>query len=79
MGPVSGVVVFFMLWWTMLFTVLPFSVNRDTNGTVDDPKLKQKIIITTILAIILWIIVYILIDMNLIDFRKIAEDMADAR
>ena len=76
MGLVSGFVVFFIIWWIALFTVLPFSLVRDETGKPDDPKLRQKFIFTTMLSVALWVVVYSLIAVELIDFRAIAEMMA---
>ncbi len=76
MGPVSGFVVFIILWWTALFTVLPFSLVRDETGKPDDPRMKQKFMITTLFSVVLWGAVYLLVWAELIDFRHLAEVMA---
>lgn len=85
MGPVSGVVVYLCIWWVVIFAVLPFGVTRSDAapeeglaGAPADPKLKQKFIATTIIAAVLWIVAYVLIDMELFDFRSMAERMMEA-
>jgi predicted secreted protein len=72
----SGIVVFLLTWWTMLFTVLPFSLKRDETGKPDDPKLWQKFLITTALSMVLWGVIFGLVSSNLISFHDMAEHIA---
>ena len=76
MGLASGLVVFFVIWWTALFTVLPFSITRDETGKPNDPKLKAKFLTTTLVSAVLWTLVYIVIESDIISFRDIANMMA---
>ncbi|MCB1651425.1 MAG: DUF1467 family protein [Alphaproteobacteria bacterium] len=76
MGLVSGIVVFFLIWWVALFTVLPFSLQRDETGKPDDPRLKRKVLYTTLLAIVIWLVIYMLIQADVISFREMADTMA---
>jgi predicted secreted protein len=76
MALVSGIVVFFVIWWTALFTVLPFSITRDETGKPDDPKLKAKFLTTTLVAAIIWLVVFAVIEADVISFRDIATMMA---
>jgi predicted secreted protein len=76
MALVSGIVVFFVIWWTALFTVLPFSITRDKTGKPNDPKLKAKFLMTTFVTAIIWLIIYVVIEADLISFRDIANIMA---
>lgn len=76
MGWVSGIVVFLLTWWTMLFTVLPFSLKRDETGKPDDPKLGQKFLITTFVAGVVWLGIYLLISSDIISFHDMAAQMA---
>ncbi len=83
MGPVSGVVVFLMVWWTALFVVLPWG-NRKSEvvelGNVasapEKANILKKFIITTLLTCVIWLIIYGLIASNVINFYDLAEDMA---
>lgn len=76
MGWVSGVVVFLLVWWTMLFTVLPFSLKRDETGKPDDPRLKQKFLQTTLLTALIWCVIYALVEAEIISFHDMAREMA---
>lgn len=83
MGPVSGVVVFLMIWWVTLFTVLPWG-NRPSEQKIagqvasapDKPRLLKKFLITTAISILLWLLVYGLIEANVLNFYNMAEQMS---
>ena len=76
MGWVSGIVVFLLTWWLVIFMVLPWGLKRDKDGTPNDPKLKQKVVLTTGISIVLWVVIYVLIDAEIVSFREMAEAMA---
>ncbi len=76
MGPVSGIVVFLLTWWMVVFMVLPWGLKRDEQGRPEDPQLKKKLLVVTGVSIVIWAMIYLLIDSDLISFREIAETMA---
>lgn len=76
MDAVSGVVVFLLTWWMVLFMVLPFGLKRDEDGTPANPNLRRKLLITTGASIVIWIVIYFLIEADLISFAEIAAQMA---
>ena len=56
--------VFFIIWWTLLFAILPFGVRSQHEaetmvpgtdpGAPMRPRLRLKLIINTVLSVILW-------------------------
>lgn len=64
MGWISGTAIFFIIWWTVLFAVLPFGLRTQdddhavTLGTEASaprgPHMRRAIIFTTIVAVILF-------------------------
>ena len=78
----TGIVVFLLTWWTILFAVLPWG-HRPHDGSIEEgiraapktPDLKKKFIITTLVSLVLWLIIYILVDVEIISFREMAKDM----
>jgi predicted secreted protein len=66
----SAFAIFFIIWWTVLFTVLPFGVrsqveSKDTvlgteRGAPSDSRIKFKLMITTLIAIIIFAAFYYL-------------------
>ena len=68
MGVISGIVIYILLWWLILFMVLPFGAKASQNperghatSAPMRPALWQKVGVTTILALILWVVVYALL------------------
>ncbi len=83
MGWVTGIAVYILIWWVTIFTVLPFGVHRAKNpqaGTVesapDNPRLLLKFAITTGIATVLWLILYALVQSDIISFRDMAKQLA---
>jgi predicted secreted protein len=72
----TGIVVYILVWWTVIFIVLPLGLQRDAQGLPVSLNLKMKALQTSVLALIVWIIIYILIQNDVIDFRVLAERMA---
>lgn len=82
MGWISGTVVYLLIWWVVLFTVLPWNNNPpETPGlghatsAPKAPNLKVKFLATTGIAGIIWVAVYVLIEIKVIDYRAIAIEM----
>ena len=83
MGWVTGIAVYILIWWVTIFTVLPFGVHRAKNpqaGTVesapDNPRLLLKFGVTTAIAAVLWLILYALVQSDIISFRDMAKQLA---
>lgn len=80
---VSGVVIYFLLWWLVIFAVLPWG-NRAAElpepghaGSAPlRPNLKKKLIATTLIAFVLWYPVNYLFKAELLDLRAQAKAMA---
>lgn len=75
MSILSGVFVFLLIWWTALFAVLPFGNRRDIEGKPANANIKAKFFWTTVVSIVLWGIVFALIEADIISFREIANEM----
>ncbi len=82
MGWVSGLVVYAVIWWVVIFTVLPWGVRRQANpvpgsepGAPEAPMLGRKMLWTSAISAVIWLIVYALVNANLFSFRDLAERM----
>jgi predicted secreted protein len=79
MGPVSGIVVYLIVWWTVLFAVLPWGVRQPDRletgvaGAPVNPNIGKKFIATTLISAIIWLIIAYLMHIKIIDFRQMAE------
>lgn len=76
----TGVMVYLVIWWTILFAVLPLGVRRVENpgkgeerGAPERPQLARKAIITSIVAAVLWIGFYFLHRADVFSFRRMVE------
>lgn len=63
MDVVSQIVLYLMIWWLVLFTVLPFGIERDDalvlgadRGAPKNPHLWIKLTITTGISFLLWLL-----------------------
>jgi predicted secreted protein len=78
MGWFISFVVFALVWWTVLFCVLPVGVRPDPKGDVEEggwrgapqrPMLGRKLIWTTVISLVIWAAIVALVDSNIISFR----------
>lgn len=82
MGPISGVVVFLIIWSAVLFVTLPFGIKRQEDGPAGSdpgapkfPHLKWKFLATTIITAIIWLAVDYMITHNVVDFQQMADQL----
>lgn len=78
----SYIVVFVLLWWLILFMVLPWGIEMEGPNKVGNlpgaPKrhnLKIKLAVTTLIALCLTLAAAAMIQNNIIDFRGQAGSM----
>lgn len=81
MGWVSGIVVYILVWWTLLFCVLPWGNRPDevkhpanAGSAPANPRLLKKFMITTVLSFVVWVVIYLLIRNNAVDFYSMAHE-----
>ena len=73
----TGVAMYILIWWIVLFAVLPFGTrpvaNADANtgwrGAPERPRMWRKMLITTIVAAIVWVGFYLIISSDWLSFR----------
>jgi predicted secreted protein len=74
----TGVIVYLLIWWMALFCVLPIGTRPEADpdpetggwrGAPTAPRLGMKVIGTTVLAAVLWVGAYALIQSDLVSFR----------
>jgi predicted secreted protein len=64
MGWTLGIAVYFIIWWTLLFAVLPFGIQSQHElnqivpgsepGAPARPQLGRKLLANTLIALLLW-------------------------
>jgi predicted secreted protein len=72
----TGVMVYLVIWWIILFAVLPLGVRRvekpgpgQDPGAPERPQLVRKAIITSVVAAVLWLGFYFLHQADFFSFR----------
>ena len=78
----TAIIVYLMIFWTALFCILPWGNKRHetedeglAGSAPANPRIKQKFIITAFVSFVVLAIVYVLVEVQLIDFRSIALEM----
>lgn len=76
MSWVSGVVLFTILWCVVLFAVLPWGVRPvdpsdpgHAAGAPANPQLGRKALWTTGITTMLWLVIYLVIQAEVVSFR----------
>lgn len=78
----TSICIYFTIWWTVLFSILPLGVTSHAEAGIDrgdggdpgapvDPKLKRKFLTTTIVATILWAILLAVIQLKIIHLPEL--------
>jgi predicted secreted protein len=74
-----GIIVYILLWWTVVFCVLPYGnkpseivTTGEAPSAPHNPRIKQKFIITTIVASILWLLIYTGFEMGYLSWNDVA-------
>lgn len=83
MGWATGIAVYILVWFVCLFPILPMGANRSENpqpGTVesapDNPRLLFKFGLTTGIAAVAWLIIYALVQSDILSFHDMARSLA---
>jgi predicted secreted protein len=78
----SGIMVFVVLWWLVIFAVLPWGVripDKAEPGHADSapvrPMLGRKVLATTAITVVLWLVVYLIVQSDWLSFREMARHM----
>lgn len=71
-----GIAAYVIIWWLVLFAVLPFGVRpaRDDDpghaaGAPANPRMALKAAVTTVIAGVIWLLGYWAITAGFLDFR----------
>ena len=78
MSITGSLVVFVCLWWIVFFAMLPVDVNREKKdniegvdpGAPENPKILKKIVLSTAITSIIFIIIYLLVKYEYFNLRN---------
>ncbi len=74
----TGIAVYIIIWWLVIFMVLPWGVRRiDTGalgkgedaGAPEKPRMLMKLLVTTVISAVIFSLVYLVIVSGVISFR----------
>jgi predicted secreted protein len=73
----TGVVLYLLIWWLALFAVLPIGTHAvqepddasGWRGAPERPRLWMKVGLTTLIACVIWLAAFALIESDWISFR----------
>ena len=72
----SGILIFALVWALSLFVVLPWGIRRDENpelghadGAPENPMMWRRAGATTVLAAVIWLGIYFVMESGWISFR----------
>ena len=79
MSITGSLVVFVCLWWIVFFAMLPIDVNREKKdniegvdpGAPENPKILKKIVLSTAITSIIFIIIYLLVKYEYFNLRNL--------
>jgi len=76
----TSIAIYFIIWWTVLFAVLPLGVRRvekpgrgEEHGAPERPELLRKAAITSAVAAVLWVGFYLLHWADVFSFRRLVD------
>jgi predicted secreted protein len=66
-----------MIWWVVIFAILPWGVKvpeapepGHASSAPERPHIGRKLLITTAISTVLWVIAYLIIESESISFRQ---------
>ena len=73
----NAIFIYVLIWWTMLFTVLPLGVERGGEeakgfdaGAPKFANMKKKLILNSIISAVILAIIWILVDLGVIRWSE---------
>ena len=81
MGITGSIIVYVLIWWIIFFSVLPVGIQSNKEkfkekiegidpGAPINPKIGKKFLITTLITSIIFIVIYYLVEFNLLYLRE---------
>ena len=81
MGITGSIIVYVLIWWIIFFSVLPVGIQSNKEkfkekidgidpGAPINPKIGKKFLITTLITSLIFIVIYYLVEFNLLNLRE---------
>jgi len=80
-GITGSIIVYVLIWWIIFFSLLPVGIQSNKEkfkekiegidpGAPINPKIGKKFLITTLITSIIFIVIYYLVEFNLLNLRE---------
>ena len=76
----TGIATYIVVWWIGLFAVLPWGVRPpetfvpgQAESAPENPRLLLKAGVTTLIAAVIWVGIYLVVQSDLISFRTMVQ------
>jgi predicted secreted protein len=73
---VNGIVLYVIIWWVVIFAVLPWGIRPADSGDPSaefgapkNPVIWKRALWTSLVAAVIWLILFWIIEANLFSFR----------
>ena len=73
----TAVLVYIIVWWVVIFAVLPWGVRPRANpepghepSAPERPRLWLKAAVTTVISAAIWLAIYLMVEYDAIDFYR---------
>ncbi|WP_455372376.1 DUF1467 family protein [Limibacillus halophilus] len=77
MNPYTAIMLFVIIWWVVIFAVLPWGARPPENpepghapSAPAKPMLIRKAVITTVISAVIWGVLFYLITNDILVFRE---------
>ena len=81
MGITGSIIIYVIIWWIIFFSVLPIGIQSNKEvfreklegidpGAPKNPKIVKKFLITTIMTTIIFVLIYYLVKIELLNLRE---------
>jgi len=72
----KGFLIYMIIWWIVIFTILPIGITKPEKvekghaaGAPKNPLILKKFIITSLIAFVLWLIVFYIIKEGIFAYQ----------
>ncbi len=72
----KGFLIYIIIWWIVVFTILPIGIRKQdkvekghAEGAPQNPQILKKFLITSIIAFVLWLLVFFIIKKQIFSFQ----------
>ena len=84
MSITGSIIVYVMIWWIIFFSVLPIGIQSNKEvfkeniegmdpGAPKNPRIGKQFLITTLITSIIFLVIYYLVEFDLLNLREFLE------